>query len=112
FPRTWRFLMSYLVRAKAILAAYRSGVPEPTNSSSPWHDVWQERAAIMQYDGGLPRHEAETLALEDVVREMCRTGVNGAVMAARNESPISHQPTGAVAMTGGIAASRGRCTAA
>jgi hypothetical protein len=25
---------------------------------------WEERAAIMEYDGGLPRHEAERLATE------------------------------------------------
>lgn len=27
---------------------------------------YEERAAIMQYDGGLPRAEAERLALQDV----------------------------------------------
>lgn len=29
---------------------------------------YEERAAIMEYDGGLPRAEAERLALEEVMR--------------------------------------------
>ena len=29
-------------------------------------ELWAERAAIMEYDAGLPRETAERLALEDV----------------------------------------------
>lgn len=32
----------------------------------PLFDRWQERAAIRQYDGGLPRADAERLAYADV----------------------------------------------
>jgi len=35
-------------------------------------DRFEERAAIMEYDGGLPRAEAEQLALEDVMRTRAR----------------------------------------
>jgi hypothetical protein len=34
--------------------------------------VWDERAAIMEYDGGMPRERAEHLALLDVVEQMSR----------------------------------------
>jgi len=30
--------------------------------------AFEERAAIMEYDGGLPRERAEALALDEVVR--------------------------------------------
>lgn len=36
-----------------------------------WQEMFEERAAIMEYDGGLPREEAEQLAKE-LVDEMRR----------------------------------------
>jgi len=30
-------------------------------------EIYEERAAIMEFDGGLPRAEAEKLALQDVL---------------------------------------------
>jgi len=33
--------------------------------------LWQERAAIREYDGGLPRHEAELSAWEEVAEGKC-----------------------------------------
>lgn len=35
-----------------------------------WHLLWDERAAIMEYDGGLHRERAEALALTDILRQM------------------------------------------
>lgn len=35
-----------------------------------WHYEWEERAAIMEHDGGLPRERAEALALKDILEEM------------------------------------------
>lgn len=35
-------------------------------------DTYQERAAIMEYDGGLPRHEAEALAWKEVFGDRAR----------------------------------------
>ena len=32
------------------------------------YDAWDERAAIMEYDSGLPRFVAERIAYEDIVR--------------------------------------------
>jgi hypothetical protein len=31
------------------------------------HEAWQERAGIREFDGGLPRSQAEALALGDVL---------------------------------------------
>jgi hypothetical protein len=39
-----------------------------------WHVMWDERAAIVEYDGGLPRERAEALALADILEQMRRAG--------------------------------------
>ena len=41
-----------------------------------WHFLWDERAAIMEYDAGLPRERAEALALADIFKAMERPGQN------------------------------------
>lgn len=41
-----------------------------------WRVEWEERAAVMEYDGGLPRERAEALALTEIVRAMGRGGVS------------------------------------
>ena len=43
-------------------------------SEEDWQALFDERAAIMEFDGGLPRAEAEALATEEI---------NGAVAIAR-----------------------------
>jgi hypothetical protein len=40
-----------------------------------WRIDWEERAAILEYDGGHPRERAEALALSEVIRLMERAGV-------------------------------------
>jgi hypothetical protein len=49
-------------------------VPDPriTPDSLPadWHFRWDERAAIMEYDGKLPREHAEALALTEILQLM------------------------------------------
>lgn len=40
-----------------------------------WHYAWDERAAIMEYDGGMSRERAEALALADIRAWM--SDVNG-----------------------------------
>jgi hypothetical protein len=35
-----------------------------------WFVLWDERAAIMEYDGGLPREVAEHRALIEIVEQM------------------------------------------
>ena len=44
-----------------------------------WREAWEERAAIMEYDAGLPRAKAEALAFEDVKRCNVQNGRNGNV---------------------------------
>jgi len=46
-----------------------------------WRVEWEERAAIMEYDGGLPRERAEALALTEIVRAM-----EGADVSLRNHA--------------------------
>ncbi len=41
-----------------------------------WRVEWEERAAVMEYDGGLPRERAEALALAEIVREMEQAGAS------------------------------------
>jgi hypothetical protein len=41
-----------------------------TELPADWHLLWDERAAIMEYDGGLSRERAEALALADILRLM------------------------------------------
>jgi hypothetical protein len=39
-----------------------------------WHLEWDERAAILEYDGGLPRERAEAVALAAVLGLMAAAG--------------------------------------
>jgi hypothetical protein len=50
------------------------GEAETTVKDLPidWWLLWDERAAIMEYDGGLSRERAETEALADTLRAMRR----------------------------------------
>ena len=46
------------------------GVNSPADLPADWHVLWDERAAIMEYEGGLARELAEHLALLEVLKEM------------------------------------------
>jgi hypothetical protein len=52
------------------------GAPDLTPADLPpeWHFAWDERAAIMEVDGKLPREHAEAVALADILTIMRRTG--------------------------------------
>lgn len=41
-----------------------------TNLPIEWHWEWEERAAILEFDGELPREQAEHLALLDILKRM------------------------------------------
>jgi len=43
---------------------------EPNELSGDWLIEWEERAAIMEYDGRLPRERAEALALAEIRQQM------------------------------------------
>jgi hypothetical protein len=45
----------------------------PDRLPPDWHFLWDERAAIMEFDGGLPRERAEAGALNDIFQVMQRT---------------------------------------
>ena len=45
-------------------------LPGPDDLPGDWRVAWEERAAIMEYDGGLPRERAEALAMTDILRQM------------------------------------------
>jgi hypothetical protein len=47
----------------------------PDDLPGDWRVEWEEHAAIMEYDGRLPRERAEALALTDIVKAMERAGV-------------------------------------
>ena len=58
--------------------------PRP-EMSDDWCEAYEERAAIMEFDGNLPREEAEALALRDIraliegaVRPLAPTRAGGA----------------------------------
>lgn len=48
----------------------------PADLPADWYVLWDERAAVMEYDGGLPRERAEHLALVEVTALM-RAGGSG-----------------------------------
>jgi hypothetical protein len=47
----------------------------PSDLPPEWHVDWDERAAILEYDGGHPRERAEALALKEIIGQMRRAGV-------------------------------------
>jgi hypothetical protein len=49
---------------------FRPVDPTPAELPRDWFVLWDERAAIMEYDGGLPREVAEHLALIEIVEQM------------------------------------------
>jgi hypothetical protein len=46
----------------------------PDQLPADWHLLWDERAAIMEYEGEMPRERAETRALADILDQMRRAG--------------------------------------
>jgi len=49
--------------------------PSPADLPEDWHLLWEERAAIREYDGGLPRERAEAAALAEVWQQMKRAHI-------------------------------------
>jgi hypothetical protein len=47
----------------------------PADLPADWHLAWDERAAIIEFDGSLPRERAEAEALKYVLDEMRQAGV-------------------------------------
>jgi hypothetical protein len=64
-PRRAEALARELIANKSRVLPYLG-----TYLPADWHVCWDERAAIMEYDGGLPREIAEHLALLEIVEQM------------------------------------------
>ena len=60
-------LLEELRREKPAIVAYLHDVAAWTEED--WQALFDERAGIMEFDGGLPREEAETLAAEEVAQQ-------------------------------------------
>src|SRR5262245_42510874 len=63
-----------LARHKAELIGLLAGVATPDDLPSDWHVAWDERAAILEFEGGIPRERAEALALAEIARLMAGPG--------------------------------------
>ena len=50
-------------------------VAHPRALPAEWWQLWDQRAAIMEYDGNLPRERAEALALDDILKQMELAGI-------------------------------------
>jgi len=42
----------------------------PDALPADWHLLWDERAAIVEFDGGFHREQAEAIALADILEQM------------------------------------------
>ncbi|HEV3204734.1 MAG TPA: hypothetical protein VGY77_10135 [Gemmataceae bacterium] len=47
----------------------------PSDLPPEWYELWEERAAIIEYDGKMPKEKAEFLALWDTLRRMKEAGI-------------------------------------
>jgi hypothetical protein len=68
-----------LFRPAGATARTPTPVPEPLGVSveelpGDWRVEWEERAAVLEYDGGFSRERAEALALAEIVGKMHRFG--------------------------------------
>jgi hypothetical protein len=77
-PRQAEGLVRQLVERKPeVLRLIQQGTIDVTPSDLPpdWHFLWDERAAIMEHDGKMPRERAEAEALKDILRQMQAAGI-------------------------------------
>ncbi len=63
-----------LERLRALRAGQSPGIPIacPDDLSMDWRIDFEERAVILQYDGGLSRDEADEQALQEICERMKR----------------------------------------
>ena len=51
-------------------------IRSPNDLPADWRELWEERAAIMQFEGGLPREVAERSALLEIQKLMQWAGAS------------------------------------
>ncbi len=51
-------------------ATYRQQITTPYDLPMDWRIDFEERAAILEYDGGLSRDEADSQALREIVEQL------------------------------------------
>jgi hypothetical protein len=77
-PRRAEPIAQRLIAHKAHVLAALAAPPPPAQEirvedlSPDWRAQWGERAAIMEYDGKLPRERAEEEALAHIIEQMRR----------------------------------------
>lgn len=78
-PRSAEPIARRLIAHKAdVLQALAIPDPFVTPADLPagWHFAWDERAAIMEYEGKMPKEHAEAAALADILRRMREAGID------------------------------------
>jgi hypothetical protein len=55
----------------------RTAIDSPSGLAPDWYVLWDERAAIMEFEGGMPRELAEHFALLDVIGRMKQVPMMG-----------------------------------
>ena len=76
-PRQLGALAEQLLSHKTeVLNALALEALRPADLPADWPFLWDDRAAIMEFDGGLHREQAEALALRDILGQMERAGID------------------------------------
>jgi hypothetical protein len=55
--------------AEFLDSLFQPADPTPADLPAEWRVRWEERAGIVQFDGGLPRELAEHMALHDIANQ-------------------------------------------
>ena len=66
-------LQTHKAELLALLCEHGSSA-SPAELPDDWRLLWEERAAIIEYDGGQPRARAELLALKEIKEAMRKAG--------------------------------------
>jgi hypothetical protein len=64
------------MREREALAVSRADTDlQVDHLTGDWRVDWEERAAVLEYDGRHPRERAEALALTEILEKMRRAGI-------------------------------------
>jgi hypothetical protein len=78
-PRRAAPIAQRIIANKVDVVSLLTVEPAPTigpgDLPGDWRIDWEERAAVMEYDGGFPRERAEALTLTEIINTMERAGI-------------------------------------